>query len=161
MIAYSSFLKEPPEGAFFGRPESPLLNATGEPPPEGSEVLCVNPTLLNQNGAAGPLLPYAPTTTFPGLLGSFQPAPSAPTPWVTMPGLAEAQCKHENGASWLQISVAGSPSEAVLKEREERHELAQELLGPDWGLHLYDVNIAAGNLVNTVAIQSQAYAFGG
>jgi hypothetical protein len=161
VIAYSSFLKEPPEGAFFGRPDSPLLNATGEPPPPGSEVLCVNPTLLNQTGAAGPLLPYAPTTTFPGLLGSFQPAPTAPTPWVTMPGLAEAQCKHENGASWLQISIAGSPSEAVLKEREERHELAKELLGPDWGLHLYDLNLPAANLVNTVAIQSQAYAFGG
>jgi hypothetical protein len=158
VIAYSSFLKEPPEGSYFGRPSSPLLNP-GETPPEGMQVLCVNPTLLTQSSAAGPLLPYASTKKFPGVLGAFAPAPSASTPWVTMPGLAEASCKHENGATWLQISLAGSPSEEVIKAREEHNEVAKELLGPDWGLHLYDVNIALGNLVKTVAIQAQAYAF--
>ena len=159
VIAYSTFLKEPPEGSYFGRPESPLLNP-GEPVPEGMQVLCVNPTLLTRSPAAGPLLPYASTTTFPGLLGFVEPAPSAPTPWVTMPGLYEAQCKHESGATWLQASIAGSPSEAVVMAREEHHELAKELLGADWGLHLYDVNLALGNLVNTVAIQAQSYGFG-
>jgi hypothetical protein len=158
VIAYSSFLKEPPEGSYFGRPNSPLLNP-GETVPEGMQVLCVNPTLLTQGSAAGPLLPYASTKPFPGALGAFSPAPSASTPWVTTPDLYEARCKHENGASWLQVSIAGSPSEEVLKAREEDHEIVQELLGPDWGLHLYDVNLALGNLVKTVAIQAQAYAF--
>lgn len=158
VIAYSSFLKEPPEGSFFGRPNSPLLNP-GETVPEGMQVLCVNPTLLTQSSAAGPLLPYASTKKFPGALGAFAPAPSASTPWVTTPDLYEASCKHENGASWLQISIAGSPSEEVLTAREEHHEIVKELLGPNWGLHLYDVNLAVGNLVKTVAIQAQAYAF--
>jgi len=36
-------------------------------------------------------------------------------------------------------------------------EYVQEALGPDWGLHLYDVNIALGNLVDTVALESAAY----
>ena len=62
VIAYSTFLKEPPEGSFFGRAQSPLLDpgATNE----GMQVLCVNPTLLSQNGGTGPLLPYASTTPF-------------------------------------------------------------------------------------------------
>ena len=158
VIAYSSFAKEPPEGAFFGRPGSPLLESEGTPP--GVEVLCVNPTLLTQSGAAGDLLPYAPTTPFPGELGPASPVPSATTPWVEEASLATAQCKHENGASWLQISPAPGVSEAVLDERAARNEVPEELLGPDWGLHLYDVNAALGNLVDTVAIQSATYTFG-
>jgi hypothetical protein len=31
-------------------------------------------------------------------------------------------------------------------------------ISPDWGLHLVDVNIAMGNLVDLVASQGQAYA---
>jgi Protein of unknown function (DUF3089) len=158
VLAYSSFEKEPPEGAFFGRPNSPLLGGT---PPPGQQVLCVNPTLLNQDGSVGPLQPYASTTPFPGELGLFTPAPSAPTPWVSTPGLYTAQCKHENGASWLQVSPATAEPTAQHEERDADHEIAHESLGPDWGLHLYDVNIAVGNLVKTVAIQSQAFAFNG
>ncbi len=158
VIAYSSFLKEPPENSFFGRPGSALLEGGTVPP--GSQVLCVNPTLLQQNGGTGNLLTYAPTTPFPGSIGAGSPTPTASTPWVEAPGLYTAQCKHENGASWLQITLSGAISEEVEKELGERNELAEELIGPEWGLHLYDVNIALGNLVNTVAVQTQAYGFG-
>ena len=58
-------------------------------------------------------------------------------------------------------SSASKPS--VSRTRQDRpdahNEAAEELIGPEWGLHLYDVNIALGNLVNTVAIQTQAYGF--
>ncbi|HUB72484.1 MAG TPA: DUF3089 domain-containing protein [Solirubrobacteraceae bacterium] len=148
VIAYSSFLKEPPEGAYFGRPDSPLLGYT---PPPGLEVLCVNPTLLEQNGAAGPLQPYASTTPYPGQLGYFTQTPTGSTPWVSSPGEYTAQCHDENGASWLQVNPVGTPVDPP--------EYVGETLGPDWGLHLYDVALAYGNLVKTVAIQAQAYAF--
>jgi Protein of unknown function (DUF3089) len=157
VIAYSSFLKEPPENAFFGRPGSPLLG--GPPPPAGMEVVCVNPTLLSQTGAVGKLVPYAPTTPFPGTLGAGSPVPSASTPWVQPAGEATAQCKHENGASWLNIAPTEGLSQHVSEELAAHNEVAEELIGPEWGLHLYDVNIALGNLVNTVAIQAQAYGF--
>ena len=159
VIAYSSFAKEPPEGAFFGRPGSSLLELGTAPP--GEEVLCVNPALLTQDGSVGPLLPYAPTTPFPGKLGAGSPTPEAPTPWVAAPGGLTGQCEHQNGATWLQISAAGSVTEAELLEREAHHEVPKELVGPEWGLHLYDVKIALGNLVNTVALQSAAYRFHG
>jgi hypothetical protein len=150
VIAYSTFLKEPPEGAFFGRPNSPLLGGGSNP---GMQVLCVNPTLLNQTGAAGPLLPYASTTPFPGTLGFFTQTPTGSTPWVASPGEYTAQCHNENGASWLQVNPVGTAVDPAA--------YVTESLGPDWGLHLYDVDIAIGNLVKTVAIQSQAYAFEG
>jgi hypothetical protein len=150
VIAFSTFLKEPPEGSFFGRPDSPLL---GVNPPPGLQVVCVNPALLNQDGAAGPLLPYASTTPFPGELGFFTQIPTASTPWVTSPGEYTAQCHNENGASWLQVNPVGT---AV-----DPNEYVTESLGPDWGLHLYDAALTMGNLVKTVAIQSQAYRFEG
>ncbi|HEY0515709.1 MAG TPA: DUF3089 domain-containing protein [Solirubrobacteraceae bacterium] len=156
VIAYSSFLKEPPEDSFFGRPNSPLL---GTPPPPGMQVLCVNPTLLTQNGATGALLPYAPTTPFPGTLGSGTPTPSASTPWVQTQGAVTAQCRNENGASWLQIGTREGLSQSVVEDLASHNEAVEELSGPEWGLHLYDVNIALGNLVNTVSLQTAAYGF--
>jgi hypothetical protein len=156
VLAYSSFLKEPPENSFFGRPDSPLLGAA---PPPGMEVVCVNPSLLAQNGSVGKLLPYAPTTPFPGTIGAGSPTPTASTPWVESLGMATAQCKHENGASWLNIALDEGLPESVVEELAAHNEVAEELIGPEWGLHLYDVNIALGNLVNTVAIQAQAYGF--
>lgn len=159
VIAYSSFLKEPPADSFFGRPSSPLLG--GPPPPPGTEVVCVNPTLLNQDGSVGNLQPYAPTTPFPGVIGAGSPVPTASTPWVETVGTATAQCKHENGATWLNIAPKEGLSTHVEEELAAHNEVAEELIGPEWGLHLYDVNIALGNLVHTVAVQTQAYAFEG
>ncbi len=144
VIAYSSFLKEPPADSLFGRTE----------PSSGREVLCVNPTLSTQDGSAGELLPYASTTQMPGELAP--PAPEASTPWVAEPGLASAQCEHQNGASWLQVTLSGM-SQSVAEERAARHELPVESQ-PTWGLHVYDVNEALGNLVDTVAAEEQTYA---
>jgi hypothetical protein len=72
---------------------------------------------------------------------------------VASPGEYTAQCHKENGASWLQVNPVGTPVDP--------DEYVQESLGPDWGLHLYDINIALGNLVKTVAIQADAYGFEG
>jgi hypothetical protein len=155
VIAYSSFATEPPANSYFGRPGSPLLE--GGLTPSGMQVLCVNPTLQVQDGSAGALLPYAPTTQSPGPLGASSAAPLAPTPWVEETDLATAQCEHRNGASWLQISTV-TASEAVLQERTAREEVPAEALGPEWGLHVDDVNLALGNLVGAVAGESATYA---
>jgi Protein of unknown function (DUF3089) len=156
VIAYSSFLKEPPENSFFGRANSPLFGGTLPP---GLEVACVNPTILSQSGGKGTLIPYAPTTPFPGTIGGGSPVPTASTPWVQTQGTATAQCKHENGATWLNIASKEGVSQTVQDDLAAHNEVPLELIGPEWGLHLYDVNIALGNLVNTVAIQTQAFGF--
>jgi len=152
VVAYSSFLKEPPEGSFFGRVNSPLL---GTPIPEeiakGLEVACTNPSVAfgQQGSATGLLAPYESTTPFPGDLGPFVKAPSAPTPWVSTPVQYTGQCKSANGATWLQLTNLGIPG--------DKREKVEEVLGPDWGTHLVDVNIALGNLVPTVELKAIVY----
>ena len=155
VIAYSSFLKEPPMNSFFGRPGSSLLE--GSKAPAGEEVLCVNPAEVIQDGKSAPIEPYAPTTPFPGKLGGGVGVPEASTPWVEAEGFATAQCRHENGATWLQISIASSVSEAQYAARKAHHEVPEELIGPEWGLHLYDVNIDLGNLVATVGVERSTW----
>jgi hypothetical protein len=148
LVAYSSFLKEPPNPSNFGRPTS-LLGLGGPIAIPNPQVACVNPTLLVQGNHAGPALSYYPTQPFPGLLGPAVQVPKASTPWVATPDEYSAQCENANGASWLQLTPAGpsgDPREPIL-----------ETLGPLWGTHLVDVNVAMGNLVGTVALQSGAY----
>jgi hypothetical protein len=146
LVAYSSFLKEPPNPSLFGRPTSLLGGPIETPNPE---VACVNPTLLAQGDRAGPALSYYPTQPFPGDLGPFIQVPKAPTPWVAAPAEYSAQCEKANGASWLQLTPSGTPGDP--------REPLLETLGPEWGTHLADVNVVLGNLVGTVGLQSASY----
>ena len=150
VVAYSSFLKEPPNPSFFGRVSSPLLGGTvTEEEVKKDEVLCVNPSVFVQGNSAGPLLRYESTTPFPGLLGPYVKAPKGSTPWVSMPGQYTGQCERANGATWLQLTDVGGPA-------DKREQIA-EVLGPLWGTHLEDVNVALGNLVGLTALQSGVY----
>jgi hypothetical protein len=141
VIAYSSFEQQPPVGALFGR--------SGVP---GFEVMCVNPVLPQLGERNGPLLSYTSTTPFPGPLGFFVQTPKAPTPWVATPAQYSGGCRHAEGASWLQLTPSGPPGDT--------REPLFEVLGPTWGTHLADVNIALGNLVGLVRIETGAYLFG-
>ena len=97
---------------------------------------------------SGLLLPYQSTSPFPGILGSYWQVPKALTPWVSTPGQYSAQCKHANGASWLQLSELPYTGPAP----DPRLQIA-ETLGPLWGTHLVNVNIALGNLVDLTAVR--------
>jgi Protein of unknown function (DUF3089) len=152
VVAYSSFLKEPPLGANFGRVKSPIIPSTlTEEEANKLEVLCVNPSVFFQGSRSGPLSRYESTTPFPGFLGSLHDihAPKAPTPWVSMPGQYTGRCEQANGASWLQPTNVGGA--------EDKREKVEEVLGPLWGTHLEDVNVALGNLVDLTALQSWVY----
>ncbi len=154
VVAYSSFLEEPPEKALFGRATAIL--GGGLPEVEHPQVLCVNPTVLAQGHYAGPSLSYYPTFNafggkFPGpFLGPVTQAPKAPTPWVATPAQYSAKCEARNGASWLQLTP--------LDPKDTRTEtVLVNTLGPLWGQHLVDVNAQLGNLVAGVGLQSAGY----
>jgi hypothetical protein len=146
VVAYSSFEKEPPSDAFFGRVDTgPRANQQVD---GDVEILCVNPASLS--GDTGPLLPYFGTAKFPGPLGLVLPqAPSVPTPWVASPGLYTAHCESSGGATWLQIDTTGIAG--------DKRQVVYPTLGPGWGLHLFDVNLALGNLVDLVRQQAVAF----
>jgi hypothetical protein len=149
VIAYSSFLKEPPNPSNFGRVGSPLL--AGVPPTEeeikNNEVLCTNPSVLIGN-SAGPMFRYESTTPFPGLLAPFAPGAKGSTPWVADPGQYTGQCDRAGGATWLQLTPTSS---------SDTREPITEPLGPLWGTHLEDVDVALGNLVANSALQGLNY----
>jgi len=133
VIAYSTFPKQPPPGAFFGRPGSGVSLLNGNVRTKGLQVACVNP--VEPGSSAAKLLhPYFPTALAKS---------GASTPWTSYPGHATAQCRTGAGATWLQITptAAGREAAALLTER----------LGPLWGLHEVDVNLALGDLVADAA----------
>jgi streptogramin lyase len=139
VVAYSSFLKEPPEPSYLGRVASSYFKTE---PNSSLEILCVNPAALfggDQSGRSegdalggshgehsmgshgdqsGLLLPYQSTSPFPGTLGPYWQVAKAPTPWVSTPGQYSAQCKHSAAASWLQLTESpftGPVSDEVQK----------------------------------------------
>jgi hypothetical protein len=135
VVAYSSFDQPPPADSEFARVGHGVDPRYGQLPNPKLQVLCVNPAA--PGGGAADLAP-------------FFPYGNAATPWITYPDLYRAQCMDEDGASWLQVtSIAGSG---------DTRPIVQQTVGPAWGLHLVDVNIALGNLVSLVHTESVAFA---
>jgi hypothetical protein len=142
VIAYSSFNQHPPADSLFGRPGQGVSLQSDQTATKGLQVLCTNPAALS--GGVGSLDPFFAAAELP------TPGVKVSTTWVEYPDLYTAACESQGGATWLQINdvaSAGDPRPAVTPT-----------LGPTWGLHLYDVNIALGNLVQDVAAQEVAYA---
>jgi len=151
VVAYSSFGDPPPPDSLFGRVNTSIAVQSGLEPRAAADlqVLCTNPAALA--GGSGPLQPYFLTRSLSG-----QPATSAygagttstATPWVTYPDLYRGECESANGASWLQVTAGAAP--------QDGRPVVQQVLGPRWGLHLVDVNITLGNLVQLVRDEVRA-----
>lgn len=129
VIAYSSFPSEPPADAVVGRPGQGVSLQSGRRATTGVEVACTNPAALG--GGAAPLDPYFPT------IGEPPPPPPVTTAWVAYPDLYTASCESADGATWLEVTAPDPAGRPVVRET----------LGPAWGYHLDDVNLALGNLV--------------
>jgi len=143
VIAYSSFGSPPPRNAVFGRPGQGVSLQSGQTTKKGQQVACVSPVTFSAH--AGDLQPLFPRVT------SKVRHVKVTTPWVSFPGLYTAQCEQGGGASWLQVtqtSVPGDPRPTVS---------IWPLLGPAWGYHLADVNLALGNLLADVGHEEAAY----
>jgi len=136
VVAYSSFLKTPPADTLFGRSRVP-----------GDQVLCTNPAALA--GGSAVLHPEFPTKQAGGVFSLVTPTGHITTPWVTYPDLYKGECRDEGGASWLQVT----PTPASGDTRP----VVTEQIGPTWGLHLVDVNIAFDDLVDVVRQQAASY----
>ncbi len=142
VVAYSTFNETPPGNSLFGRPAAIL-----GPVAANGEVLCVNPAALV--GRKRLFQAYFTVNESSGLLGGVGAYPSVSTSWVSFPGLYRASCRQAGGFTWLQADAITGASDA------------RPRLGPaptpGWGLHLWDVNIASGNLVGLVKRESAAY----
>jgi hypothetical protein len=146
VVAYSTFDATPPADALFGRTGSPL-DVFGGASKASLQVLCVNPAA--PGGGSGALLTYYPTTGVSLLAGGSASSPVAATPFVAYPGEFSAQCRTASGATWLQVDRTGGAA--------DKRPAAPRSSSPAWGLHVVDVNLALGNLVDLVRSESVAF----
>jgi hypothetical protein len=150
VIAYSSFTTRPPQNSQFGRTTSDAgvrLLAPHRPSPS-LKIMCVNPAA--PGGGTAVLDPYIPS-----LVLAFLPAGKAPTvqtPWASFPDEYTARCESSGNAAWLQITHIGASI--------DRQPLLAHLRDPALGLHVLDLDIALGNLVQLVRSQAAAYGQG-
>lgn len=149
VVSYSSYraTSPPVEGSFFGRAG------------DGTRAACVNPADLDGGPAA--VEPYflldPPEGALLGGTATAQPfsdperTAEITTPWVTYPGLIEAECVDEGDFTYLALTVQGDPD-------DPRTDDIGGDLTPEWGMHLIDANVAMGDIVRLVATQARAYA---
>ena len=144
VVAYSSFRVTAPPSAStrFGRSADPTLVAA-----------CTNPAALGGGEAAlngyfdakgETALPMGPAD--PWTVGGRPVA----TPMVRIEGLLKARCTSNAFASYLEVSVHRGPGSPA--SRDIQGDLAEPL-----GLHLVDMEVAMGNLVDLVGQQTKSY----
>jgi hypothetical protein len=151
VINYSSFRSNvpPPANTLFGRVPDP-----------NQEAACVNPAALG--GGSGELHAYLDATG-KTITSNVQVKPwvstggTVDTPWVSVPGLLTAKCTKNDNATFLEITVHGDPNDPRVDEITGDIGPAAQPLA-NWGLHLIDVNLAMGNLVDIVGQQAKAFA---
>ena len=143
VVAYSSFRSTAPPTAAtrFGRSTDSTL------------VACTNPAALGGGEAAlegyfdatgGTALPLGPTDPW-----TVDGRPIA-TPFVRVVGLLEGQCRSNAFASYLEVTVEHGPGSPA--SRDIQGDLAEGL-----GLHLVDLEVAMGNLVDLVGQEARSY----
>ncbi len=71
-----------------------------------------------------------------------------------MPGLLTAQCVANEKGSYLEVTVHGNPADPRADDIVG-DVMANGQVNASWGLHLIDVNLAMGNLVDIVARAGQ------
>jgi Protein of unknown function (DUF3089) len=131
-VAYSTFLAEPPGGAFFGIPGQGVSKMWNQVSSMGLQVACVNPAQL---------LGLAPAldAEFANPAGGF----------VTYPGYFTGSCEHTATTTWLNVTEHPTPDAT-------NNIPALSVSASKWGLHPYDVNLAMGDLVQLVGRQIDA-----
>jgi hypothetical protein len=144
VVAYSSFRVTAPPAANtrFGRSDdSTVVAACTNPAALGGGEAALNGYFDAAGGTALPLGPSDPWT-----VGGRPIA----TPLVRVVGLLQAQCRSNAFASYLEVSVQRGPDSPA--SRDIQGDLAEPL-----GLHLVDMEVAMGNLIDLVGQQTKSY----
>ncbi|HXI27842.1 MAG TPA: DUF3089 domain-containing protein [Vicinamibacterales bacterium] len=151
VITYASFRSTvaPPANTLFGRVPDATMAAA-----------CTNPAALA--GGSGDLHAYLDATG--RTITSNAPAKpwvtpeqKIDTPWVSVPGLLTAKCtSNDNATGYLEVTVHGDASDPRVDDIVGDIGVGPNVLA-NWGLHLVDVNLAMGNLLDIVGQETKAY----
>lgn len=146
-IAWVSFRADtpPPEKSLFGR-------ASGD-----SAVACNNPAAL-AGGAAQPKVWFSKradvsVATGKGTVKWQALSATVDTPFFVLPGLVTTQCKNDASGSYLAMTV--NPDTRT--DDIGGDVVVGGAVVDTWGLHLIDVNLGLGDLIDVVGQQAKAY----
>jgi hypothetical protein len=150
VVSYVTFRADtpPPANSRFGR--------IADKP--GMVAACVNPAALGGGkavtdpifGAKGAGLGSAPQPAWTSTGGAVT------TPFVKTPGLISAECVNANGFNYLAVSVNADPKDPRTDTIAGDVSVGGQILA-DWGLHLIDMPVAMGNLVELADAQAKAW----
>lgn len=136
----------PEEGGIFGRDDE-----------EGRPAGCVNPAA--PDGDEVFLSPYLPAERGRSILGAdddperiwIDGAAPIDTPFVALPEYVKGACVSRPGLTYLEVEIDTDADDLRATDIGGR-------LTPDWGLHLLDMNLVMGDIVDQVRHQSEAWA---
>lgn len=146
VISYASFATKPPKNTFFGK-----VRSTDLPAGQTYEAACTNPAALAKNKRTE-VTSYLRGTPIPGTLGFVAKQvyggnpPTAKTAWLRPKDRYTAKCVTARGAHVLLVKPIGKSRQLQWGPSEA------------WGLHLLDVNLPLGQLVQIVRTQGSVYA---
>jgi hypothetical protein len=137
VVTYATFRSTapPPENSFFGRPRRDQPGMAG----------CVNPAA--PGGGSAPVSGAYASGDWALADKSLVPA----TAFMDFPGLVTAECKYENGFSYLELTVRPDPADP------RTDDLFGVDLTPEWGTHIGDISALSGSLVEMARQQIEAY----
>lgn len=110
----------------------------------GRSAACVNPSAPGGGKAA--IRPYLPR---PPAMAALPGQPSI----VAFTGQLQAECVADASGNVLRVSVLPGPNAPLL-----RSVLAAGVVLPAWGLHILDMQLAQGGLLDMVDAQTRAWA---
>jgi hypothetical protein len=149
VVNYSAFRSDvlPPANSRFGRAVTAGMSGS-----------CTNPVTLAEGSA--PLHAYLSaagrTITGTTAVKPWAEGKTVDTPFVSVPGLLTAKCASNEHATYLEVTVHGDPADPRVDDIVGDLGMRAKPLA-DWGLHLVDVNIAMGNLLDLVTQQTKTY----
>jgi Protein of unknown function (DUF3089) len=151
VITFATFRSTvtPPPNTLFGQVTT-----------EGQEAACTNPAALA--GGSGQLHAYltgqGSLIASPGAVKHqwVKDGAAIETPFVSVPGLLSAKCASNANANYLEITVNADANDPRADDIPGDLGMAGKPLA-NWGLHLIDVNLTMGNLLDIVSKQSKAY----
>jgi hypothetical protein len=129
----------------------------------GMEAACTNPAALG--GGKGELRAYMASGAEVIAAGTdaakqrawTNPPVTITTPFVEVPGMLYAECqKDATGKTYLAISTAPNPSGKRTTDYSGDVVIGGAVQ-KNWGLHLIDMNLTMGNLIEDVRSEGEAY----
>ncbi len=150
LITYVSFRADapPPENSRFGVvPQTGMMAACTNPAALAGTAKAVSDNYLGATGAGLASATQGPWT---------KDGAPVTTAFVKAPGLISTQCATSGKFSYLAVTVNADPADPRTDTIVGDVSVLGKIL-PDWGLHLIDMPVAMGNLVELSNKQATAW----